>query len=155
MHEIEYISPVEYTPPPPRGRRRPPPRGQLSTSSAHCQRIMFLFCGRLGMAIYTRHREGVKLSASRCSQCPAPQRYPLPPTPLPSPPPPSSLLYLFPVPNRYRNDEGREESMEFKLERDMHSIQKAMRLGLEIDPSAMSVDIPVFFAEGLEVGHFS
>ncbi|CAN0276727.1 unnamed protein product, partial [Laminaria digitata] len=57
-----------------------------------------------------------------------------------------------PVQTGYKNDEGREESMNFKLERDQHSVQKAMRLGLEIDPSAMSVDIPVFFAEGLEVG---
>ena len=42
--------------------------------------------------------------------------------------------------------------MTFKLERDMHSLPKAMRLGLDIDPSAIAIDIPVFFAEGLEVG---
>lgn len=42
--------------------------------------------------------------------------------------------------------------MDFKLEQDMCSIPKAQKLGLDIDPTAAEeVDIPVFYAEGLEV----
>lgn len=41
--------------------------------------------------------------------------------------------------------------MDFKLERDMHSIPKAKRIGLELEPVAETIDIPVFYAEGLEV----
>lgn len=42
--------------------------------------------------------------------------------------------------------------MDFKLEQDMRSIPKAEKLGLDIDPSVVEeVDIPVFYAEGLEV----
>ena len=42
--------------------------------------------------------------------------------------------------------------MDFKLERDMHSFSKAQKLGLDVDPATSEVDIPVFYAEGLEVG---
>ncbi len=41
--------------------------------------------------------------------------------------------------------------MDFKLERDMHSLIKARRLGLDIGPAAFNIPIPVFYAEGLEV----
>lgn len=41
--------------------------------------------------------------------------------------------------------------MDFKLEPDMHSFQKARRLGLDVSSTAANTDIPVFFAEGLEV----
>ncbi|CAB1119551.1 unnamed protein product [Ectocarpus sp. CCAP 1310/34] len=52
---------------------------------------------------------------------------------------------------RYQNDDGVDEMMDFKLEPDMHSFQKARRLGLDVSPAAANTDIPVFYAEGLEV----
>lgn len=52
---------------------------------------------------------------------------------------------------RYQNNEGVDEMMDFKLEPDMHSFQKARRLGLDVSPAAANIDIPVFYAEGLEV----
>ncbi|CAN0070850.1 unnamed protein product [Ectocarpus sp. 6 AP-2014] len=51
----------------------------------------------------------------------------------------------------YQNDEGVDERMDFKLEPDMHSFQKARRLGLDVSPAAANIDVPVFYAEGLEV----
>lgn len=54
--------------------------------------------------------------------------------------------------NSYTNDNGQEETMDFKLEQDMRSVPKAQKLGFDIDPAAVEeVDIPVFYAEGLEV----
>lgn len=41
--------------------------------------------------------------------------------------------------------------MSFKFEQDTSSLEKALRLGLALEPSALGVDIPLFFAEGLEV----
>lgn len=41
--------------------------------------------------------------------------------------------------------------MDFKLERDHHSIPKAEKLGLKFQPSAKQMSIPVFHADGLEV----
>ena len=52
---------------------------------------------------------------------------------------------------RYQRDDGREETMDFKLERDMHSFYKARKLGLDVSPAAVNTAIPVFYAEGLEV----
>lgn len=55
--------------------------------------------------------------------------------------------------SRYVNSDGREEYMSFKFERDGTSLKKALRLGLKVEPSAMNIDIPVFYAEGLQVRH--
>lgn len=66
-----------------------------------------------------------------------------------------NLEHLCTSPNlgtdSYVNSDGREEYMCFKFERDGSSISKALRLGLTLEPSAMEVDIPVFYAEGLQV----
>ncbi|CAM9859530.1 unnamed protein product [Scytosiphon promiscuus] len=62
-----------------------------------------------------------------------------------------SMVKAGPRQTGYQNDNGKEESMDFKLERDMHSYSKARRLGLDISPAAAKVDIPVFYAEGLEI----
>lgn len=53
--------------------------------------------------------------------------------------------------SRYQREDGREETMDFKLERDMHSFYKARKLGLNVSPATVNTPIPVFYAEGLEV----
>lgn len=63
---------------------------------------------------------------------------------------PCPACAVTPLRYRFVNDDGVEETMMFKFDRDYSSLIKAARLGLKIDPAARNSAIPVFYAEGLE-----
>lgn len=70
---------------------------------------------------------------------------------------PSSILwiyiyiYIFAGSSRFANEDGEEEYMAFKFEKDISSIPKARSLGVKLPRAAASVDVPLFYAEGLQV----
>lgn len=51
----------------------------------------------------------------------------------------------------FANEDGEEEYMAFKFEKDISSIPKARSLGVKLPRAAASVDVPLFYAEGLQV----